>query len=1032
MGNNGILIKILFTIILHFLSFNSFCFIQNINHYRSIQLKNGNLLVVSDKGVYIYDRTLKNEMNHIDIEQGPSNYLDYELKHIGEENEGYILLCTINNFYVFSSFGEFLHKYEIPKNIINTEKNDFYSLITYEYENNNNYFFYSYHPKSKSFNYFIKFNYNSEYNNITFISETHFLSVIEAFDNVSCQMIEYNDKNNLICLMLSKFIRSNTFYLKIYDPDKNFYVLYDKSVKKDYKTFLDSKTSLMNKDNKQKLLTILYYNNGFSWIGFDINTKEIKQGDINEKEICQANNNHRDIKYFKETNEFIVSFVYNCKIDGKSKLYNLIYSFNDEFSNSFLGAIRNFTIGDSCDNCNPFNFRYNYNKGIISHNILFSSVEQKYCIISNVLYNNKDIGVSLSIFNKEKNDTNYASIFCENYSNFKNVNCSINDLMKEINNSKIEFIETCNYDFEKIKFSCNSNFSDSNNNFYNDSNNDNDTYIEENEDNESDEYCDSIKECNIESILKGNCKLNSHSNNTNSNEVPIKNLLNAISDGSINGLLNNTLNGDQNDIVVGYDNIIYQITSTENQKNKKNKNISCINLGKCENILKEHYNININESLLILKLDKFIDYYLVPTIEYQIIHPENKTPLDLNLCSNTTITYDIPVKIDENELYIYDQNSPFYNDLCCICNSDNKTDIIIKDRRNEFINKNRSLCQSNCKFINYDKETKMSKCECSINEVKNNDLYIFDVKIDKERLYDNFIGKTSSNIEVIKCYYLLFNINSLASNIGSYVIIFIILSYLVCTIIFCVKGYKLLIQKIYYLLKKNNLKKEFKKKKNKKRKKIELNHMVTNSQELKLSIPKNAPIKKSRKKKKTFSIIRNRVKDKTINESNTNKTFIKKISEINTENFNKDVINNDIKNDKSQNISNESLNIINILKMDDFEINRLSYLQAMQYDNRTYFQYYWSVLKMGHIILFTILPNNDYNSIIIKICLFLFSFGLYYTINALFFTNSTMHQIYIDEGKFKIIYQIPHIIYTTIISSAINALMKWLSLIIDV
>ena len=188
------------------------------------------------------------------------------------------------------------------------------------------------------------------------------------------------------------------------------------------------------------------------------------------------------------------------------------------------------------------------------------------------------------------------------------------------------------------------------------------------------------------------------------------------------------------------------------------------------------------------------------------------------------------------------------------------------------------------------------------------------------------------------------------------------------------------------------------------------------------------PIKKSRKKKKSFSIIRNRVKDKTINESNTNKTFIKKISEINTENFNKDVINNDIKNDKSQNISNESLNIINILKMDDFEINRLSYLQAMQYDNRTYFQYYWSVLKMGHIILFTILPNNDYNSIIIKICLFLFSFGLYYTINALFFTNSTMHQIYIDEGKFKIIYQIPHIIYTTIISSAINALMKWLSL----
>ena len=50
------------------------------------------------------------------------------------------------------------------------------------------------------------------------------------------------------------------------------------------------------------------------------------------------------------------------------------------------------------------------------------------------------------------------------------------------------------------------------------------------------------------------------------------------------------------------------------------------------------------------------------------------------------------------------------------------------------------------------------------------------------------------------------------------------------------------------------------------------------------------------------------------------------------------------------------------------------------------------------------------------------------TINALFFTDSTMHKIYIDKGEYNFIYQLPQILYSTIISSLINFLMKYLSL----
>jgi len=83
-----------------------------------------------------------------------------------------------------------------------------------------------------------------------------------------------------------------------------------------------------------------------------------------------------------------------------------------------------------------------------------------------------------------------------------------------------------------------------------------------------------------------------------------------------------------------------------------------------------------------------------------------------------------------------------------------------------------------------------------------------------------------------------------------------------------------------------------------------------------------------------------------------------------------------------------------IMKYNDNELNLLSYKDALIYDNRTYFQYYLSSLKTKHLLVFSFYNSNDYNSRIIKINLFLFTFAVNYTINALFFNDSTMHKIY--------------------------------------
>ena len=109
-------------------------------------------------------------------------------------------------------------------------------------------------------------------------------------------------------------------------------------------------------------------------------------------------------------------------------------------------------------------------------------------------------------------------------------------------------------------------------------------------------------------------------------------------------------------------------------------------------------------------------------------------------------------------------------------------------------------------------------------------------------------------------------------------------------------------------------------------------------------------------------------------------------------------------------------------------MNTLLYKEALKYDKRTFFQYYLSLIRIKHPFIFSFYTYNDYNSKIIKICLFFFSFALYITVNALFFNDSTMHKIYEDDGSYNFIYQIPQILYSSIICSVVNMVITFFSL----
>ena len=193
---------------------------------------------------------------------------------------------------------------------------------------------------------------------------------------------------------------------------------------------------------------------------------------------------------------------------------------------------------------------------------------------------------------------------------------------------------------------------------------------------------------------------------------------------------------------------------------------------------------------------------LIPIIIYEVYHPTTKKKLDLKDCKDVLINYNIPISIDENNLFKYDPESEYYTDICFPFSTENDTDILINDRHTEFNDNNMSICENNCTIKNYDNEKKNVICDC---KTKTKDYLISELFNNTDILTYNFKNKEdSSNMVTMKCYYTLFTKEGLKTNIGNYIILFIILLFIISAILFYKCGYPMLENDIREIIKNKN------------------------------------------------------------------------------------------------------------------------------------------------------------------------------------------------------------------------------------
>ena len=474
---------------------------------------------------------------------------------------------------------------------------------------------------------------------------------------------------------------------------------------------------------------------------------------------------------------------------------------------------------------------------------------------------------------------------------------------------------------------------------------------------------------------------------------------------SINNYLGNgkIFNLPESKIIVG-NNITIELSSVKLELEKlnnllsgvkpTNNDASILDLSQCSAILKKKYGLSDAEDLMIIKGDILSQLtnqqqYLGNEVEYQIFSSSLGAFLPLQDCkeagasaiiksflNTSNLLGDFQFKsktVLEDGYNQFDVNSPFYNDICTPFTNEYGTDVLLDDRRSDYFTEENNFCENGCEFTGYNETLGYFGCKCPIKNTIGGE---FETEYTTKKMeipdsfYQRYLGY--SNIKVFKCASQVFSVKGQKKNFGSYVLLACLASFIGVIVIYFVKGTTML-DKIFRDLSNTNSK------------------SIAN------------PPKNPSEEKPDDEVKSKKEKDNELKEKEGYPVFVP----------NKEIDPNTIQKD---------------ITLSDEELNFAEFEDAKAQDKRTFIQYYWSLLKMKQLFIFTFYTSKDHNLRIIKIALFILFLSFYFTFTALFFNDNIMRQIYIYRGNTDAAVHIPNIILSSICCLIMSLIVRFVSL----
>ena len=458
-----------------------------------------------------------------------------------------------------------------------------------------------------------------------------------------------------------------------------------------------------------------------------------------------------------------------------------------------------------------------------------------------------------------------------------------------------------------------------------------------------------------------------------------------------------------------------------------------INFKSCYEKVQSEY--SIYEDLLIAIADKKAKN---PKSFYSFFHPVSGIKLDADrICQNVTINVheNLNNLLDKNDSYyeaqaslvdqginIFDQNDPFFTDICYDFDNPLKKDIPVSERITYFF-PNVSLCDEGCQYKGINLEDMTSSCDCKFNDLSNNE-FIKDSLIMDSMVGEIFEMLSSSNVLVLKCVKFIFN--HFSRSIGGWIslgfiagdISMVLLYFLIELPKMKVYIFSLMKRYISFITKKKPTV-NFPPKKKKKIKR-------SNKSKRKLNHENNVSIFEKNKDKDIDA-----KSDKNIlnNKNNNNKLLENKEKKDTNSLGNKKeckLIINDKKEKKDKKEDNDDKNDQEFFKeyLSD-SVDDMEYDDAIVFDKRTFLELFKDNLHENQIIAHTFIANDALKPRTMKIIVFILNIMFYFVVNGLFFSEEVINELFlIDEEEENFFSYLPRsierIFYCTLVSIVIG------------
>ena len=535
-------------------------------------------------------------------------------------------------------------------------------------------------------------------------------------------------------------------------------------------------------------------------------------------------------------------------------------------------------------------------------------------------------------------------------------------------------------------------------------------YSQENSNNNNEnnnESENSENECNIYNFFEKNCVIDFKSDEEK--KLFMTEFIAMIHNNTLPEILEYIDGNNKQKNIIG-ENTIYNIFKLNQQE--INENFTYISF-------QDSINIILGNSLFVFKIENKVPPCKIPFVDYILFTRDASDDFENNLYYYNNymqkLYYYIPVNINVDELYLYNKSDNYYKEECKVFKSKNGTDISLYSRKKFFNTRFLSPCESNCQFEGYVtfNGTPSFKCECNIKEdlVSITELNYMALTNESSLLYQFDIEPKLTNFDIIKCYYLIASVDYITKNPGFYLLSLILLFLFIIIFIFIFKGYNSLSQRIDEAIKM------------KFHPELDVSNKNLIVLKIKIKHKNSSRIKKNKNKrsKSTKNMNRDMKKTKTIN--------------IRGNRGNSVASNNNMMSNKNSDPKNQLTKVDSLGQLNkendgnaytfenDYELNNISFQQAIKIDNREFCDLYRSLIKNKQLIMFSFFDFNSYNSPIIKKTIFFLSFIYHYGFNAFFFTDEILDTIFEEEGKYNPLVLVPLAVYSAMITTVFIKLL---------